>query len=439
MTVKELTRDTYSVAAVQQISDHYNEPEWLWQNRLAAWETFETLGWPTYKEETWRRTRLTGFNLDTFTPATDTHQSFGSREQLPSELAANLAQIDSAGALIFLDGSLIYADLDEELSAKGVVLSDLRQALSEHSELVRAHLSALVPAAENKFSALHYALWQNGTFLYVPKNVAIEKPFQVIIKLSEGKAHFHHSLLIGDVNSEVTIVEDFIGAVNGMSDSVAEIYPMAAARLHYLRLQNLDTTAWNFATLRASAQRDALYRQLQASWGSRLSKVWIDMEMEEPGCHGELLGLYFPQGRQHIDHHTNQNHRRENATSDLLFKGALDERTRSVYQGIIRVWPNAQKTDAYQKNDNLILSDGARADSIPGLEIQADDVRCTHGATSAKVQDEYLFYLMARGLGKKTAKRMIVQGFFEEVLNRVPVEGVRAKLEAEIAHRVGLE
>lgn len=439
MTVKELTRDTYSVAAVQQISDRYNEPEWLWQNRLAAWETFESLGWPTYKEETWRRTRLTGFNLDTFTPATDAHQSFGSREQLPSELAANLAQIDSAGALIFLDGSLIYADLDEELSAKGVVLSDLRQALSEHSELVRAHLSALVPAAENKFSALHYALWQNGTFLYVPKNVAIEKPFQVIIKLSEGKAHFHHSLLIGDVNSEVTIVEDFIGAVNGMSDSVAEIYPMAAARLHYLRLQNLDTTAWNFATLRASAQRDALYRQLQASWGSRLSKVWIDMEMEEPGCHGELLGLYFPQGRQHIDHHTNQNHRRENATSDLLFKGALDERTRSVYQGIIRVWPNAQKTDAYQKNDNLILSDGARADSIPGLEIQADDVRCTHGATSAKVQDEYLFYLMARGLGKKTAKRMIVQGFFEEVLNRVPVEGVRAKLEAEIAHRVGLE
>lgn len=439
MTVKELTRDTYSVAAVQQISDRYNEPEWLWQNRLAAWETFESLGWPTYKEETWRRTRLTGFNLDTFTPATDAHQSFGSREQLPSELAANLAQIDSAGALIFLDGSLIYADLDEELSAKGVILSDLRQALSEHSELVRAHLSALVPAAENKFSALHYALWQNGTFLYVPKNVAIEKPFQVIIKLSEGKAHFHHSLLIGDVSSEVTIVEDFIGAVNGMSDSVAEIYPMAAARLHYLRLQNLDTTAWNFATLRASAQRDALYRQLQASWGSRLSKVWIDMEMEEPGCHGELLGLYFPQGRQHIDHHTNQNHRRENATSDLLFKGALDERTRSVYQGIIRVWPNAQKTDAYQKNDNLILSDGARADSIPGLEIQADDVRCTHGATSAKVQDEYLFYLMARGLGKKTAKRMIVQGFFEEVLNRVPVEGVRAKLEAEIAHRVGLE
>jgi Fe-S cluster assembly protein SufD len=439
MPTTELTINPISVAAIQQISDRYHEPEWLWQNRLAAWEIFESLPWPTYKEETWRRTRLTGFNLDNFAPATDSHPSFSSRGQLPSDLAANLDQIDSAGALIFQDGSLIYAELDEELSVKGVVFSDLRTALAEHGELVRAHLSALVPASENKFSALHYALWQNGAFLYVPKNIDIEKPLQVIISLSEGKAHFHHSLLIGDVNSEVTMVEDFIGAANGMSDSVAEIYPMAAARLHYLRLQNLDTTAWNFATMRASVQRDAHYRQLQVSWGSRLSKVWIDMEMEAPGGHGELLGLYFPQDRQHIDHHTNQNHHREHATSDLLFKGALDERSRSVYQGIIRVWPNAQKTDAYQKNDNLILSDGARADSIPGLEIEADDVRCTHGATSAKVQDEYLFYLMARGLGKNTAKRMIVQGFFEEVLNRVPVPGVRAKLEAEIAHRVGLE
>ena len=230
-----------------------------------------------------------------------------------------------------------------------------------------------------------------------------------------------------------------MGAERGMTANVAEIFPMAAARLHYLHLQNLHTSAWNFTTMRASLQRDALYRHLQASWGSRLSKVWIDLNMDQPGSHGELLGLYFPQGRQHIDHHTNQNHRRQRCTSDLLFKGALDDASRSVYQGMIRVWPNAQKTDAYQKNDNLILSDQARADSIPGLEIQADDVRCTHGATSAKVQDEYVFYLMGRGLTRKTAKRMIVQGFFEEVLNRVPVPGVRTKLEAEIARRVGLE
>jgi Fe-S cluster assembly protein SufD len=269
--------------------------------------------------------------------------------------------------------------------------------------------------------------------------VTVEKPFQVLIQFSPGKAAFHHSLIVADENSELTVAEDYLGAVRGMSDTVVELYPLAASRLHYLHLQNLDKTAWNFATMRASLYRDALYRHLQASWGSRLSKVWIDLNLEEPGSHGELLGLYFPQGRQHIDHHTNQNHKRPRGTSDLLFKGALDDASRSVYQGIIRVWPHAQKTDAYQKNDNLLLSEQARADSIPGLEIQADDVRCTHGATSAKVQDEYVFYLMARGLSRKTAKRMIVSGFFEEVLNRVPVPGVRRKLEAEIARRVGLE
>ncbi|NOX62320.1 MAG: Fe-S cluster assembly protein SufD [Chloroflexi bacterium] len=440
MTIKEMT-SIYSITAagVDAIGQRYEEPEWLRQARRAAWETFESIPWPTYKEETWRRTRLTGFNLDDFTLAQESHPRADSRAALPADLLANLEKIDSGGALIFLDNTLIYADLDEDLAAQGVIFTDLRTALDEHAELVRAHLGALVPASENKFAALHYALWENGAFLYAPKNITVEKPFQVIVQFSDGKAHFHHTLLIGEENSELTVVEDFMGAANGMSDSVAEIYPHDAARLHYLRLQNLDHTAWNFATMRASLQRDALYRHLQASWGSRLSKVWIDLEMEQPGSHGELLGLYFPQDHQHLDHHTNQNHKRERATSDLLFKGALDDQARSVYQGIIRVWPGAQKTDAYQKNDNLILGPHARADSIPGLEIEADDVRCTHGATSAKVQEEYIFYLMARGLSRRTAKRMIVQGFFEEVLNRVPVPGVRTKLEDEIARRVGLE
>lgn len=439
MTVQTQVFNSISGAAVQATSERLQEPEWLRLARAAAWENFEATPWPSYKEETWRRTRLTGFKLQQFPLAISEAAGSTRRQDLPAEYLSTLDQIDSAGALVFEDGRLIYAELSSEFRDKGVVLTDLRTALQTHDELVRAHFSALVPARENKFAALHYALWQNGTFLYVPKHVVVEKPFQVLVHLSAGKAAMHHTLALADEASEMTLVEDFTGAVDGMSDTVAEIYPMAASRVHYLRLQNLDNTAWNFATMRTAAQRDSLYRQLQASWGSRLSKVWIDLEMEGPGSHGELLGLYFPQGRQHIDHHTNQNHKCARATSDLLFKGALNDRSHSVYQGIIRVWPGAQKTDAYQKNDNLILSAGARADSIPGLEIEADDVRCTHGATSAKVQDEYLFYLMARGLDRKTAKRMIVQGFFQEVLNRVPVPGVRTKLKLEIARRVGLE
>jgi len=439
MTVKTMTHNTISVAAVRQISKRYNEPEWLRFARLIAWETFEAMPWPTYREETWRRTRLTGFKLDDFRlPASDA-ALLPSRQALPGHLRQELEKIDSAGVLILQDGALIYRELDDALEEKGVRFTDLRSALEADAELVQMHLGALVRAKANKFTALHYALWQNGAFLYVPGNVVIEKPLQVLIVQGEGLAGFHHSLLVGEENSEAVVVEDFVGARQGMSDSVAEVFAKQAARLHYLRLQNLDESAWNFATQRARVGRDALYRQLQASWGGKLSKVWIDMDMDEPGGHGELLGLYFPRDRQHLDHHTNQNHKAPRCTSDLLFKGALEDHARSVYQGMIHVLHDAQRTDAYQKNDNLLLSDHARADSIPGLEIEADDVRCTHGATSAKVPEEYIFYLMARGLSRQTAKRMIVQGFFEEVINRVPVPGVRAKLEAEIAHRVGIE
>jgi Fe-S cluster assembly protein SufD len=439
MTSKTMTKNKISVAAVRRLSKRYNEPEWLRFARLIAWETFEALPWPSYREETWRRTRLTGFELEDYRLSGEEAALIPSRDALPEHLRLELEKIDSAGVIIVQDGVLIYQELDDALAQKGVRFTDLRSALAEDAQLVQVHLSALVRARQNKFAALHYALWQNGAFLFVPRNVVIEKPLQALIVQGEGLASFHHSLLIGEENSEAVVVEDFVGSRNGMSDSVAEVYAKQAARLHYLRLQNLDETAWNFATQRASVGRDALYRQLQASWGSKLSKVWIDMEMDEPGGHGELLGLYFPRDRQHLDHHTNQNHQEPNCTSDLLFKGALEDRARSIYQGMIRVHHGAQRTDAYQKNDNLLLSGRARADSIPGLEIEADDVRCTHGATSSKVPEEYIFYLMARGLSRQTAKRMIVQGFFEEVINRVPVPGVRDKLEAEIAHRVGIE
>ncbi len=439
MTTKTMIKQTISVAAVKAISDRYDEPEWLRQARLAAWENFVAMPWPTYKEETWRRTRLTGFHLEDFELPQTEVATFDDRQHLPEDLREALDKIDSAGALILQDGQVVYYEFDDSLARKGVIFTDIRSAIRTHEELIKVHLAALTPADENKFAALHYALWINGAFLFMPKHLTVDKPFQVLVLQSAGVANFHHTLLVGEENSEAVIVEDFIGSRQGMSDSVSEVFTKQAARMHYLRLQNLDESAWNFSTQRASAGRDALYRQLQASWGSKLSKVWIDLELEEPGGHGELLGLYFPQDHQHIDHHTNQNHRVPRCTSDLLFKGALDDHARSVYQGLIRVWPGAQKTDAYQKNDNLILSDHARADSIPGLEIEADDVRCTHGATSAKVPEEYIFYLMARGLSRRTAVRMIVQGFFEEVLNRVPVPGVRDKLEAEIAHRVGIE
>ncbi len=437
MTVEVKVAANYSQASVEALSLSRHEPDWMLELRVRAWRFFEEMPWPTGNEETWRRTKLTGFKLDDFAPLTGT--SDGTMAEVPEEVTKALSEVDSVGEIAFVNAARAHYALDPELAAKGVVFTDLATAVQEHPELVQKAFGAAVQTDENKFSALHYALWNSGTFVYVPRNVVIEKPLQVVIDQSAGKqAGFHHTLVVTEQGAVVTLAEDFINADGGMQDSVVELLSGANSQLHYLHLQNLSDTAWNFTTQRMKLGRDSLLRHFIGSWGSRLSKGWINMDLDGQGSHGELLGLYFPGGRQHLDHHTNQLHKAPNATSDLLYKGALKDRARSVYQGYIKVYPGAQKTNAYQANRNLMLSKTARADSIPGLEIEADDVRCTHGATAGQVPAEYILYMMSRGVDRTNAERMIVQGFFEEVLNRIPVPGVRSKLETEIARKLGL-
>jgi Fe-S cluster assembly protein SufD len=432
-----MTANTLTMTAtpVETVSQARNEPSWMLDLRGKAWRFYEEMPWPTGHEETWRRTRLTGFKLDDYPPLTDA----AGASDLPDDAVKALAEVESVGSLGLVDGAPRHYDLDAGLSARGVVFTDLATAARTHPELVQKYFGSVVAIDENKFSALNFALWNSGTFVYVPANVVLDKPLQAVIRQSEGKhAGYHHTVVVAEEGAAVALAEDFLGADGGMSDSVVELIGGANSQLHYLHLQNLAHTAWNFSTQRMRLSRDSVLRHFIGSWGSRLSKNWINMELVGAGSSGELLGLYFPGGRQHLDHHTNQLHKAPHATSDLLFKGALKDRARSVYQGYIKVYPHAQKTNAYQANRNLMLSRQARADSIPGLEIEADDVRCTHGATAGQIPDEYIFYLMARGIDRANAERMIIQGFFEEVLNRIPVEGVRNKLETEIAQKLGL-
>jgi Fe-S cluster assembly protein SufD len=436
MNTEALSVENISAAAVRAISQAKGEPAWMLELRLRAWRYFEEIPWPSYTEETWRRTRLTGFSLDEYKPLSGA----GVPPDLPEEIASSLAEITSVGSLAFGDGILLTRELDPGLTAKGVIFTDLDTAVRDFPELVQRHFGSVVVTDENKFSALHYALWNSGTFVFLPRNVVIDQPLQTVIGQSSGRfAGLHHTIVATEEGSVVTLAEDFLGADGGMSNGVVELIPGQASQINYLHLQNLADTAWNFSTQRMRLGRESVVKYFIGSWGSKLTKTWINMELCGEGSSGELLGLYFPGGRQHLDHHTNQLHKAPNATSDLLLKGALKDRARSVYQGYVKVYPNAQKTNAYQANRNLMLSRHARADSIPGLEIEADDVRCTHGATAGQIPDEYLFYLMARGIGRANAERMIVQGFFEEVLDRIPVEGVRNKLETEIARKLGLK
>jgi len=424
-----------ATSPVEVVSQAKGEPAWMLDLRLRAWRFFEEIPWPTGSEETWRRTRLTGLRLDDYVPVSGA----GAADELSADVRKALAEVESAGSLAFQDGATRVHELEPALASRGVIFCDLDTAVRDHPELVQKYFNSSVALDENKFSALHFALWTSGAFVYAPRNVVVDRPLQAVIQQSAGRfAGYHHTLVVTEPGAAITLVEDFIGGDRGLTNSVVELIAGANSQLNYLHLQNLAETAWNFSTQRMRLQRDSSLRHFIGSWGSRLSKNWLNMELLGAGSSGELLGLYFPSDRQHLDHHTNQLHKADHATSDLLFKGALKDRARSVYQGFIKVYPQAQKTNAYQANRNLMLSQQARADSIPGLEIEADDVRCTHGATAGQVPDEYIFYLMARGIDRANAERMVVQGFLEEVLNRIPVAGVKSKLEGEIARKLGL-
>ncbi|HXF64046.1 MAG TPA: Fe-S cluster assembly protein SufD [Caldilineaceae bacterium] len=426
----------FSEETVRALSAARGEPAWMLELRLAAWRTFEALPWPKPTDEAWRRTQLTGFHLEKFTPVALPGQD---RNQTMARVQQELDEMASAASLVFQNGEAIYRDETEHLAEKGVIFTDLRTAVLEHGDLVRRYfMTEVVKPDRNKFAALHAALWNSGAFIYVPDNTRVELPLQVILhQATPGVGGYHHTLLVAGQSAEVTVVDDLLGGENGLQSSVVELYLHDNSVVRYMNLQDFEHSTWNFLTGRAAMHRNADLRWIQVSWGSRLTKAFLDVDLMGEGGHAELLGIYFPTGRQHIDHQTLQLHRAPHCFSDLLFNGALKDKSRSVYMGVIKVFPGAQKTDAYQRNGNLILDGTARADSIPGLEIEADDVRCTHGATAAQVEDEYVFYLMARGLTRAQAERMIVQGFFQAVLDRVPVESVVTKLERVIERKIG--
>jgi len=425
----------FTEATVRAFSAAREEPTWMLKRRLAAWQTFESMPWPKATDEDWRRTRLTGFDLGAFQPVAQPNAIGGA---LSKSLQSEHDEMDSAASLIFEEGAVRYRDMSEDLASKGVVFTDLQSAVREHSDLVQTYfMTEAVKPEHNKFTALHAALWDTGALIYVPKNTKVTLPLQVILNHGVGVGGYHHTLLIAEEGAEVTVVDDLLGGENGMQSAVVELIQRDNSVVRYMNLQDFDHSLWNFLTGRAILGKDTDLRWIQVSWGSHLTKAYLDLDMTGQGVHSELLGIYFPTGRQHIDHQTLQIHRVPNGFSDLLFNGALKDRARSVYMGQIRVHPGAQKTDAYQRNGNLILDGSARADSVPGLEIEADDVRCTHAATAAQVEDEYVFYLMARGLSRAQAERMIVQGFFQAVLDRVPVESVVAKLERVIERKIG--
>lgn len=405
--------------------------------RTLAWNAFKRHSLPVTTEEAWRRTDIHLLPTDKFKLVVDDASDLPPvREDLLKPLIA-----DQHGGQIVITPGSVKVDLDEKLARRGVIFTDLKTAEQKHPELLARMIGKTVNVEEGKFSALAGAFAQNGVVLYVPKGVVVEEPLHSVLwGPGTDLAHVSHILVLVDEGASVTYVHESaspeLKGANSMHAGIVEIQVMQNASMKFVELQSWGRHVWNFSHERARVERDGNLDWIFGAIGSRLTKNFTELDLAGEGAQGRMSGFYFTDGTQHLDHDTQQNHLAPHTTSDLLFKGALKGKSRSVWQGMIYVAKGAQKTDGYQANRNLVLSDGARADSIPGLEILADDVRCTHGATVGKLEAEPLFYLKSRGIPQAEAEKIVVEGFFDPIFQRIPFEGVRERFQQYISDKM---
>ena len=406
-----------------------------------AWERFTALPMPKRTDETWRFANLKQFDLALFTQPLPVEDL--AREEL---LGRSRGLAAAAGQMVFANDQLLAREiLADTLRQKGVIWLPLEQAAAEHPELFRKHfMREEAILGGQKFAALHASQVRAGTFLFVPRGVEIDLPIEAFHWLyGAGGSCFPHTLIIAEEMAKVTVVDHFESAdanAPGLACGVNDLWLGAGANVTYICTQNWSRTTRAFQINSTVVGRDASAKALNLNLGSVSARSESISHLRGAGGRSDMLAVSVADGAQEFDQRTFQIHEQPHTASDLLYKNSLDGRARTIFSGLIRVDPGAHKTDAYQKVRNLLLSDDAEANSAPGLEIEADDVRCTHGATSGQVEQEELFYLLSRGITRQTAQKLIVFGFLNEVFERLPDERLqdhlRGALQTKLATRL---
>jgi Fe-S cluster assembly protein SufD len=376
---------------------------------------------PSTTDEHWRFTDLRGFDPDSYV-----RNGHGPVPGTETGLPETMLDVDVAGLAVVREGGIsVVRSPDPRITF---------EPFAEHTRL------GTLVGTDEKFAAHNAAVWEHGLLVVVPKGVELEQPLAVrIVNSAEGGALFFRLLVVAEPESRFSLIEEYASSapdLKGYTNAVTEIFVEQAAKLEYVSIQSLSQETWHFASHHARVERDAELDWVAGGFGSRRGKVWIQNDLTGPGATSRVTGAYFADGDQHLDYDTYQLHSAPSTTSDFAFKGALRDKATAVWRGMIRVEKDAQRTNAYQENRNLMLSPTTHAVPIPGLEILANDVRCTHGATVGQVDRDQLFYLMARGLPRGEAERLIVRGFFTDVLDRVELEPVREALGEALEARI---
>jgi Fe-S cluster assembly protein SufD len=407
-------------------------PEWFAALQADAWKEFECEPFPARTDELWRFSSIKNLLLDSYQPPSESSM-WNARSLIGRSFG------HPAGRLIFVNERLISCEIfDPQLLDRGVLFLSLEQALEQRPDLLREHFMAQpVRLGSRKFAALHKASVRAGSVVLVPRNVEVAQPFEVFHFVgSDRVAVFPHTLVIAEEGSKVTLLENFVSideSRQGFACGVNDLVARPGSRLTYISTQDWSR---DFASVQINstlADRDASVLNLSLNFGGKYSRLESVSRMIGSGARSDMLSISVASGDQEFDQRTLQDHLQPNTTSDLLYKNALSDRARTIFSGLIKVEPGAHRTDAYQKVRNLLLSDEAEANSMPGLEILADDVRCTHGATSGQVEPEELFYLRTRGIPDRVAKGLIVKGFLNEVVDRLPDPTLTNHLHEQIA------
>lgn len=423
-----------SAASAAAISERYGEPAWLAEERQAAIRSFEATPWPTVKDELWRYSKLERFRLDGLSLVEGPKNP-----EVSPRIQMRITDSDAEGVIVHKGNRVIHYAAN--ITQPGVIFTDLRSALREHEALVKQHLYSTVSARRSKYAALNAALWENGTFLYVPKNVEVALPLGAFYSADGGGIIAPRTLIVLEPNAKATFIDEYTSEEFGerlFVSGAVEIILADGAKLRYVNLQNWSRSVVHLNAMRARVDRNARLESLTVNLGADASRSEVDSELVGPGSESEMLGLYFADKGQHFNLYTAQHHAADHAFSDLLFKGALRDGSQAVYSGIIRVDEGAQKTDAYQTNRNFLLDDASEAVSIPQLEIGANDVKCSHGSSVSPVPEDQRFYLMSRGLRPEVAEHVLVTSFLYEVTSRVTLPKVAEYVERVVQAKLGV-
>jgi Fe-S cluster assembly protein SufD len=415
-------------------------PEWLAQRRVDAVARLGDVDWPTAAEEIWRYSRIGELDLSQFRPVPAEQMGEPGDEPAPGGGPIAAEAGERSGLVVVRNGRVVHHALDADLEAKGVMVCGIATCDADE---IAALLGTCSDASPDAFTALHDAFLAGGAYVKVPRGVVVDKPI-VVLHWSEGDglASFPHTLVVAEDGAQVTVFDRYgsadskVGGVGHLVDAVVELVIGDNAHVRYLSVQEQGPHTWQIALQRAHLGRDASLKSSVVALGGAYARLRSESLLSGSGAESDLTAVYFGDGHQMLDFRTLQDHDAPNTRSDLLFKGAVEDTAQSVYSGLIRIRPDAQKSVAFQTNRNLVLTEGADARSVPNLEIEASDVKCSHASTVGPVDDEQLYYLATRGVPPEEAERLIVLGFFDDVFDRLPVRSLVAPLRRSVVEKL---